>query len=484
MLRPSRPTLAVLGLCCLLAGCGARLSEEQKQRVFASGNNGAIGGDGVVTGPGANPSAGPGVGPGATTGPGSGPGVVPGATTGPGTGPGATAGPGATTGPGAPPPCTPTDSKERGVTKDSVTVANIADISGPVPGLFKSAQDATKAFAAYYNATFGGVCGRQLKVKTYDSGTTSSGSRARTLEACDQTFASVGSISAFDDGGAPVEDRCGLPDISAAAVTRAHQASKVTYAAASTKAGQLSSTVPRWIAEKFPEAVKNAGYLYINAGASAENAPANIKAYEKYGHGWKFTYVKAVDIAASNYAPYVQEMKDKKIRFVQFLGAYQQAAKLAKAMKEQSFKPDIYLLDPTAYNREFAADGDHVNGTYVYLDSALFEEARTNAEMQLYLTWLRRVAGNAQPTYFGLHAWSAARLFVTIATKLGPNLTRKGMLAELPKVQKWNSNGLVSPQNVGAKQTSNCFGFIQLKGTAWTRAYPSRDWACGPLVSG
>ena len=48
-----------------------------------------------------------------------------------------------------------------GITDSEINIANIADISGPVPGLFQAAQDATKAFVAYYNASDpDGICGR------------------------------------------------------------------------------------------------------------------------------------------------------------------------------------------------------------------------------------------------------------------------------------------------------------------------------------
>ncbi len=473
--------MVFLTLAMLSGACGARLTTEQRDVAINGTGRGGTTNTGNGTGttdPGGTPIAG-----GPTTGPG------PGATAGPGgtpvTGPSGSTGPG---GGGQPVACAPGDkgNTDVGVTKDSITLANIADISGPVPGLFESAQQATKAFVAYWNATYGGVCGRQLKLKTYDSGTASNAHRNATLEACDQTFASVGSISAFDDGGAGEGQSCGIADFSAAAVTKAHQAATNTYAASGTKAGVLSSTLPKYISETFPEAVSKAAYIYLNAGASAENAQANIKTYEKYGHGWKFIYVQPVDVATFNYAPFVQQMKSKGVRFVQWLGSAEHGVKLAQTMKEQNFTADMFLLDPIGgYSQAFTdGAGDAAEKAYVYIDSALFEEGGNNAELQLYLTWLKRVAGNAKPGYFGLFAWSAARLFVTLAAKVGPDLTRKAILAEARKVDDWTGNGVSSAQNVGEKTTSNCFAFIQRQSGAWKRVFPSSGWACNPLISG
>ncbi|WP_300601051.1 hypothetical protein, partial [uncultured Nocardioides sp.] len=57
-----------------------------------------------------------------------------------------------------------------GITDTTITIGNSSDISGPVPGLFESAQDATKAFVAYFNKSNpDGICGRTLVLKNYDS---------------------------------------------------------------------------------------------------------------------------------------------------------------------------------------------------------------------------------------------------------------------------------------------------------------------------
>jgi len=295
----------------------------------------------------------------------------------------------------------------------------------------------------------------------------------------------VGSMSAFDNGGAQVEDQCGIPDISAAAVTPEHQASKVTFAANSTQVGQVSSTVPGWIAEKYPQAVGKAAFLYINAGAAAVNAVADVKAYEAYGHGWKFVYTQPVDISTFNYAPFVQKMKQNGVRFVQWLGAYQEAVRLAQAMQQQGFKPDMFLLDPTGYSSDYVqSGGSAVDGTVVYLDSQMFEDASTNPEMQTYITWLHRVAGSdAQPSYFGVYAWSAMRLFAQTAEKIGPDLTRAKMLAALAQVDNWTGNGLHGPQHVGRRVSAECLHFIQLRGGTWHKLQPTdATFDCRPVI--
>ena len=482
-----RVVCAAAAASLMLAACGSRLTPEQQQLAIRAGNGGGGSGSGVSDQSVSTGTSGTNAGS-----------PVPGSASGAGTTGGSHAQSGGSTGsaggstiggataPGAS-SCRATKATDVGITPTSITLANIADVTGPVPGLFQSAQQSALAFSAYWNATHGGICGRQIKVETLDSRTDANGYREQMLTACKSAFASVGSMSAFDNGGAQVEDQCGIPDISAAAVTPEHQASKVTFAANSTQVGQVSSTVPGWIAEKYPQAVGKAAFLYINAGAAAVNAQADVKTYEAYGHGWKFVYTQPVDISTFNYAPFVQKMKQNGVRFVQWLGAYQEAVRLAQAMQQQGFKPDMFLLDPTGYSSDYVqSGGSAVDGTVVYLDSALFQDAGSNQEMATYITWLHRVAGSdAQPSYFGIYAWSAMLLFAQTAEKIGPDLTRAKLLAALKQVDNWTGNGLHSPQHVGPRQTPNCFAFIQLHGSSWSRLHPTTPtFDCRPDIGG
>ena len=98
-----------------------------------------------------------------------------------------------------------------GVTATTITVGNIASISGVAPGLTQSAQQATEAWAAYVNST-GGICGRQIKVQPFDDGNDSSTNYADASQACSSDFAMVGNASGFDDGSAQAVGELRHPD--------------------------------------------------------------------------------------------------------------------------------------------------------------------------------------------------------------------------------------------------------------------------------
>ena len=87
------------------------------------------------------------------------------------------------------------------------------------------------------------------------------------------------------------------------------------------------------------------------------------------------------------------------------------------------------MRDPTDYNPDYVeSGGDAVDGTVVFTNFTPFEEASQNKETALYLSWLQQVRPGADPTFFGVFSWSAARLFVEKAIALGGGLDRAALI--------------------------------------------------------
>jgi ABC-type branched-subunit amino acid transport system substrate-binding protein len=361
---------------------------------------------------------------------------------------------------------------QTGVTDSKIVIANAADVSGPVPGLFESAQEAVKAYIAYFNAT-SDICGRKLELLALDSRTDAGADQQAYAKACESAFAAVGSMSAFDSGGAAVADKCGIPDLRSANVSSERQACDNCFGVQSANPKTFQNAVPDHILKNYPEAAKKAAYVWINAGVGPLNANNQANAMER--RGMKFVYRQGIDVSEFNYAPYVQQMKDKGVRYVQFLGAYQQAVRLAQAMQQQGFEPDAFVLDPTGYDPRYVeSGGDAVEGTKIFINIAMFEEVGSNKEMQLYQGWLQQVKPGATPTFFGLFSWSAARLFVEESIALGGRLSRETLVQSVTGVDNWTSNGLHSPQHVGSKETGDCWRWIRLQQGEWVPEGPTK----------
>ncbi len=334
-----------------------------------------------------------------------------------------------------------------------------------MPGLFQPAYDGAKAFVAYFNAT-SDICGRKLELQSYDSRTDAGGDQQGYAKACDNAFAAVGSMSAFDSGGARTAESCGLPDIRAAAVTAARAACKTCYGASSVNAGTFENAVPDYVLKNFKAASQKAAMVYLNAGAAAENGKGQVNAMTR--RGMKFVYVQGVDVSEFNYAPFVQQLKSKGARYVQALGSYQHGVKLAQAMEQAGYKPDVFMMDVVAYDPGFVqSGGSAVNGTTAFINFVPFEQASSNNEMSLYLKYLQQVSPGAKPNFFGVFGWSAARLFVTEAISLGGRLDRQTLLDKVRGVNKWTANGMHAPQYVGSKESADCWRMLQLNSGKW-----------------
>lgn len=365
-----------------------------------------------------------------------------------------------------------------GITNSTITLANVADVSGPVPGLFAGVQQAMKAYVAYFNSS-SSICGRKLKLESLDSQTSSGGDQQASTTACGSAFAMVGSMGAFDSGGASTVTSCGIPDLRTAATESGRQSAPVVFGAQSLNAAWVPTAPADYYKKTYPGVADKAAFLYLNAGASSETAKNEIKGWAQ--RGFKFVYTAGIDVTAFNYSTYVSKMQSLGVKYVQFVGAYQYAVRLAQAMQQQSFKP-IFVLDPVGYDPGYVkSGGSAVEGTKIWINSRTFEEASKIPEMQTYLTWLHRVVPGANPSYFGLFAWSAGMLFTQKAIQLGGKLTRKSLLAQLATVDNWTGNGMFGPQHVGRKVTGSCYGFITLKGGQWVREGP-QPFSCGSDV--
>lgn len=358
---------------------------------------------------------------------------------------------------------------QTGITDDKIILSNVSDLSGPVPGIFQATSDAVRAFAIYFNAQ-SDICGRSIEVLALDSRADAGADQQAYQKACEQSFAAVGSMSAFDSGGARVAEGCGLPDLRTASVTPERTACKTCFGTQSAHADYFQNSVPDFIKKNYPEGAKKGAYLYLNAGAAAVNGKAQISAMSK--RGINYVYTQGVDVSEFNYGPYVQQMKDKGVQYVQWLGSYQHGVRLAEAMQQSGFEPDLFLFDPVAYNQGFVESGkESVDGATVFLNFVPFEEASSSQEMSLYLSYLRQVDPNSTPTFFGVFAWSAARLFVTKAVELGGDLNRANMIKQITGVKTWDGNKMHAPQSVGSKALAECWRFMQLKGGKWTPSF-------------
>ena len=148
-------------------------------------------------------------------------------------------------------------------------------------------------------------------------------------------------------------------------------------------------------------------------------------------------------------------------------------------MEQQNFKPQVREFDSVVYDPRFlAAAGTSADGIIFALNIVPLEEASTSPEAQLYQSWLKKSFGSAKPDYFGVYAWSAARMFQQALEQVGPQLTRAKLISNLQNLHSWDDHGMHAAQDVGGKKPTPCFLFMTVANGAFKRLYPSSGFDC------
>ena len=493
MRRPRRRTavaLSVALLTLLTSACGSRLNGHDAALAQGSANGRAGGGTGSGAGAAGNTGSGTSstVGVASSTG-GSGGSGGPAGSAGHGSpgAPGAAAAAGgpataaATAGGGG--PCGANGNQAPaggnggatapGVTATTITVGNIASISGVAPGLTQSAQQATQAWAAYVNS-MGGICGRQIKVQPFDDGNDSGQNYADAQQACSSDFAMVGNASGFDDGSAQAVGACSIPDMSAEVSTAAAGNTADIFGASPGNAHYWALGPANYLKSTYGGAIGHASMIYLNVSATQTQAAHEVAAYQGVGFNYGGDVISTTPTNA-NYGSIVQKLQSDGAQYVTEYSDDNSAERLLQAMQQANYAPQVVDWFSEEYSPQFAQQtSPESNGDLVLMSAtAAYEEAGGNPGMQLMESWLNRVAPGYHHDIFAILAWSAGLAFEQAAKQVGPDLTRAALIAKLQGITQWTGGGVTPPVDIGQKIPSKCFFYMKIENGAFQRVYPS-----------
>src|SRR5437899_2878382 len=121
------------------------------------------------------------------------------------------------------------------------------------------------------------------------------------------------------------------------------------------------------------------------------------------------------------------------------------AARLAKAMAAQNFKPDLVLAN--YYPTLPALGGSGVDGWYTASAYSLFDGADAAAvpEINLMNQWIAKVKPGYKANLFAVGAWSEGRLLFQAMQAAGPKAKRADVLAALRRINDFSANNLLAP---------------------------------------
>lgn len=364
-----------------------------------------------------------------------------------------------------------------GITSKTITVGQIDDLSQPVPGLFKAAQDGTQAYFNYINS-LGGVNGRRLVLDTRDSNFNSAtvSSEAKSIAGSD--FAMVGGYSLLDGSEKSAIDSNKLPDVTYPLDLNLANDSLV-YSPSPSTTNTTPTGAYQWAKKTFGSATNSIGVLYPNASASTI-ASENILDSAMQSQGLKITYKRAFAETESTFNADVLKMKNQGVKMYydqELPGLY--SANLTKESSLQGYKP-VNIQGIASYVQNMGqSSGGTANGMYLVQQAALFEgeDAKSVPEVSLFDKWVQKV----DPKVFSsivplpsLDGWASAMLFAQALKAAGSSPTRAGIMAQLDKVTSFNAGGLLPPgENPANNIPSKCFLFARLQNSKWTRTNPT-----------
>jgi ABC-type branched-subunit amino acid transport system substrate-binding protein len=367
-----------------------------------------------------------------------------------------------------------------GVTATSITVGNVSDIGGPVPGLFAGGPLGTQAYFNYINSQ-GGVFGRKVHLVTSDDSLQCSQNEADYSNLIHSVFAFVGSWSLDDNCGAQVVQ--GHPNVPLVQTYLSSQMAALPDAFGEAPyTANIYSGPWLYFKQKYPNDIGAVGTIVGNQ-ASAVAAWQHLKTgLQSLGYGKTVFYEDDFPPAQSNFTADVIRMKADNVKFVVLSSVNApDAAIFASEAAEQGFKPDVWVCPVCYFGGYISQSGGAANvaNQYAYVNTAAFLKDPSVPEVGTFLNWLHQTNPNFVPDEFAAYSWANAALFVHAIQSVGPDLTQAKVLAALKSTSVFNANGMVTSAGIGARSPSNCYNILQIQGGNWSKVSdPSSGFRC------
>ncbi len=372
-----------------------------------------------------------------------------------------------------------------GITAKTVTIGQVDDLSKPLPGLFKSAEDGTQAYVDYINS-LGGVNGRKLILDARDSQFDSSTVVSETKSQIQNDFALVGGFSLLDQAEAPVINAADMPDIAyPLSTTLANDPHVYSPSPSVTNAWPVGFL--KWFKKKDPQATQHVGILY-GTDTPSEIEVQNTVVSTLKALGYKIAYQHGISATTTSFLPDVIAMKNDGVQLVYNTELpTAQAATLAKELQQQNLK--VTNVEIAAYAENLAQlAGSAGNGMLFPQLQSLYqgEDSKAVPEVALFNKWVRKVdpkVFDSTEPITALYGWTSAMLFAQALKAAGPNPTRASLVAQLNKVTNFNGNGLLATgANVAANSPPTCWLLAELNNGKITRVSPSpkSGYICNP----
>jgi len=367
-----------------------------------------------------------------------------------------------------------------GVTATSVTVGQVDDLTAPLPGLFKGAEDGTQAYFDYINSQ-GGVNGRMIKLDAQDSAYNDGTVANATTAQIKSDFALVGGFSLDDAAEEPLVKAASMPDVAYPLDPDLGNLPD-SYSPVPNNDNDVPVTIFKVLKAKFPTQIKHMGILWANATPGTAEAE---KAFERaaQSQGFKIVYDSSFTPSQTTFLPNVLTMKSDGVQMfftTQMPDSY--AATVAEEMQQQNFAPIVVQGD--AYSANLIKDGGAaVNNMYLEVGYVLYLGTDANLPAaKLFDKWMIKADSTANFELESLYGWASAQLFVQALQNAGSPPTRAGLEAALDKITSFNASGLLSTADPAQNIPGYCAVLAQVQNGHIVRVAPTPEtgFICSP----
>ncbi|MBA4863532.1 ABC transporter substrate-binding protein [Streptomyces sp. PSKA54] len=368
--------------------------------------------------------------------------------------------------------CGPGDAKSasaQGVTADTIKVGVFSDV-----GFTKKSEygDTAKVFTSWCNAA-GGINGRKLVATVRDSKLLEV--RQRMIESCKEDFAIAGGGSAMDGLGTKERLSCLLPEFPAQTSMVQNNGSDLQVSQTGGSEYNRYAGYYNWLLkEAYP---KSADAIGIISGDSPVSKVLGAQAEEGLkAAGGTIAYSDLYPASGvSDWTPYAQAIKSKKVRALVFYGDFTSLTKLEQVLTGMKYKLDWIDANSNAYGSAFLKLGgtalDYQNNLADLNGVHPLESASENPATQQLVDVFEKYAPDTEITLPGVRGFGAWLLFAKAAKSCGDDLTRTCVYEAARKESAWTAGGLLAPVNLtDAGIPVDCFNVEKATSKGWEPA--------------
>ncbi len=345
-----------------------------------------------------------------------------------------------------------------GVTDTSITVGTMTDKGGPVQGLNEEMYDTAVAFTEWCNE-HGGILGRELVLSDVDAKLFEY--EPAVTDACGRDFALVGGGAVFDDDPNDVRVGCELPNIAGYVVSARGRSADMQVQPIPNTIYNIAMGRYNAAARDFEDGGDRYGIMASAIPSVLLVKQQSIEVAESKGFevAYSFDYQSQGETGWPNF---VQEMEDKDVKILEFIGQPQNLIELTDEMEIAGWHPDVILLSGNFYDDLYRQGATPGSNLFIQSVFHSLEMADENKATQDYLDLMEQYNPEGKIALLGQQGLSSWLLFARAATACGSDLTTECLLTEAAAQEDWTGGGLHARQTPGNDVPSPCFLLLGL----------------------